>query len=61
MAELTMRDKFREYVRIQKSGATNMFHVSAVVELSNSRLTADDCYTIMQNYESYELRWGKPK
>lgn len=45
------KDDFDSYVRVQKSGVTNMFAVSTVAGLSG--LTKDQCFDIMKNYEKY--------
>lgn len=46
--------QFRDYVRIQKSGVTNMFNIPKVCALSNTGLTEEICFYIMDNYS--ELR-----
>lgn len=45
------REQFRDYLRIQASGATNMFDVNRVCELSRTDLTRDICRYIMRRYK----------
>lgn len=52
------KEKFEAYLRVQNSGATNMFAVSVVVELSDGHLTRSDCLDIMKNYEEYSNKFG---
>ena len=54
-----MEPKFREYVRIQKSGLTNMYDLRNVIALSGGKLSKDDCLDIMEHYNEYDLLWGK--
>ena len=58
MKAIITKEKFYVYRRVQRSGMTNMFRVSAVVTLSNDILTRDDCYEIMENYGKYEDEYG---
>ena len=48
------QEKFDTYVKIQKSGVTNMWAVSVVVKVSKmfyeTELTKEDCLYIMKNY-----------
>ena len=48
------KEKFEAYVKVQKSGITNMFDIKKVQELSdflcNVPLTKEDCLYIMKNY-----------
>jgi len=48
------REQFIDYVRIQKSGVTNMFDITTVCMLSHTGLTKDICFYIMDHY--MELR-----
>jgi hypothetical protein len=43
------KEEFEAYLRVQKSGVTNMFLITAVAELSG--LTREKCLYIMQNYD----------
>lgn len=52
------KEKFLEYVRIKKSGKTNMFAVSSVVALSGGKLSREDCLDIMENYDKYEKSYS---
>jgi hypothetical protein len=51
--------KFKAYVSVQKSGATNMFNVNNVIALSGGILDKADCIDIMKNYGKYAEMWGK--
>jgi len=52
--QITQQD-FQEYVRIQRSGKTNMFDVVMVESLSG--LSRDKIIDIMKNYNEYIKRW----
>lgn len=43
------REDFEDYESVRKSGATNMFDVQQVINLSNN-LTREKCLAIMKNY-----------
>lgn len=45
------KEKFEKYVRVQKSGVTNMWAVDTVMQLTG--LTKDECLDIMKNYSKY--------
>ena len=45
------KTQFENYVRVQKSGVTNMWAVDLVMQLSG--LTKDQCLDIMKNYSTY--------
>lgn len=47
LADIT-KEQFQAYVRVQKSGATNMFAVSTVEDLSG--LDKDTILAIIKNY-----------
>jgi hypothetical protein len=51
--------KFRDYVRVQNSGVTNMFNLNMVMSLSG--LTREECLNIMENYAEYykKFKGGK--
>jgi len=50
---MVSKDKFDQYVNIQKSGVTNMWAVDTVCELSID-LTVEECLDIMKNYSKYQ-------
>ena len=52
------KEKFNAYVRVQKSGLTNMFDVRNVINLAEVELTKEDCLDIMKNYEKYEKEFS---
>jgi len=49
------KEKFRAYVKVQKSGITNMFNIANVIEAADKifevELTRGDCIYIMKNYK----------
>ena len=49
------KEKFRAYVKVQKSGITNMFNIPNVIEVAGKifdiELTRGDCIYIMKNYK----------
>ena len=45
------KEKFEDYVSVQKSGVTNMFNISMVMEWSG--LSKEECLDIMRNYSEY--------
>ena len=53
------KEDFRKYVEIQNSGATNMFMVSTVCELSG--LEREQVMAIIKNYSEYEKMFGDKK
>ena len=50
------KEKFRAYVKVQKSGITNMFNIANVIEAADKifgvELTREDCIYIMKNYKA---------
>lgn len=48
------KEQFKDYVRIQRKGVTNMFCINNVIGLSSTGLTTDICLYIMDHYD--ELR-----
>lgn len=52
------KEQFKDYVRIQMSGVTNMFAIRNVCEESNTGLTTDICLYIMDNYEKLMEEYG---
>jgi len=53
------KETFIIYETIRRSGATNMFDVKKVIELSDNKLTEEDCLDIMENYSEYEGEFNK--
>jgi len=49
------KQKFRDYVKVQKSGVTNMFNVKTVANLTG--LTREECFDIMKNYATYKEKF----
>jgi hypothetical protein len=58
MIKITSK-KFKDYVRVQNSGVTNMFNLKMVTSLSG--LTKEECLNIMENYAEYykKFKGGK--
>lgn len=52
------KEQFKDYVRIQKSGVTNMWAIAYVCALSHSGLTKDICFYIMEHYEELMNEYG---
>lgn len=48
------QEKFDAYVKVQKSGRTNMWQIPKVIQYSKGKLTRDDCADIMKNYKQYD-------
>jgi hypothetical protein len=53
------KEKFNAYRKVQFSGATNMWNVQKVIDLSDDALTREDCLDIMQNYKAYAEQFGE--
>ncbi len=51
------KEKFLDYENIRKCGPTNMFDIKAVIILSTSGLTKEDCLDIMKNYSQYKYKY----
>lgn len=57
MTKLTKvsKEKFKAYLKVQKTGVTNMFNVYNVMEaakiICDVELTKEDCFCIMKNYK----------
>ena len=53
------KEQFEDYVAIRDSGATNMFAISVVCDLSCTGLTRDNCFYIMDHFtelaDEYEV------
>ena len=49
------KEKFEAYLKVQKSGITNMFNIANVIEAADKifevELTREDCIYIMKNYK----------
>lgn len=52
------KEQFKDYVRIQKSGVTNMWAVRTVCDLSTTGLTTDICLYIMDHYSELKEEYG---
>lgn len=52
------KEQFEDYVRIQKSGVTNMWAIRTVCDLSTTGLTTDICLYIMDHYEELMEEYG---
>jgi len=52
------KEQFKDYVRIQKSGVTNMWAIRNVCDLSTTGLTSDICLYIMDHYLELEEEYG---
>ena len=54
-------EKFEVYVKIQKSGITNMCHIPNVISAAEGicgvTLTKEDCLEIMRNYAELKEEW----
>lgn len=55
MATQITKQDFIEYLRVQKSGKTNMFDISVVEAFSG--LPRNKILLIMKNYHDYKKRW----
>jgi len=53
--KMMSKEKFEAYVKVQKSGITNMFNIANVIEAADKifevELTKKDCIYIMENYK----------
>lgn len=52
------KEQFKDYVRIQKSGVTNMWAIRTVCDLSTTGLTTDICLYIMDHYNELRDEYG---
>ena len=50
------KDQFEAYVRVQKSGVTNMFDLRNVTALTG--LNKNQCVTIMENYNELKEKYS---
>ena len=55
-ALLSLEEKFQAYETVRKSGATNMFDIKRVSELSG--LTREEVVGIMDNYTALKAQFG---
>jgi len=55
---MVSKEKFEAYVKVQKSGITNMFNIANVIEAADKifevELAKEDCIYIMENYKELE-------
>ena len=58
MSTKPTKEQLEDYVRIQRSGATNMWCVKRVCELSITNLTTDICLYIMEHYNELMEEYG---
>jgi len=49
-------EEFKDYESIRLSGATNMFNISEIINLSNN-LDKEKCLFIMKNYEELSEKY----
>lgn len=52
------KEQFKDYVRIQRQGVTNMFCINNVINLSRTGLTTDICLYIMDHYDELREEYG---
>ena len=50
-------DKFKAFLKVQKSGKTNMFDGNAVIRLSGFKLNKEEILAIMDTYDALELKY----
>ncbi len=53
------KKQFQTYLEIRDSGATNMFDVRKVVELSGGILKREDCIFIMKSFNELWDKYGE--
>ena len=53
------KKQFQTYLEIRDSGATNMFDVRTVVELSEEVLSKEDCLFIMKHFNELWDKYGE--
>ena len=53
------KKRFQTYLEIRDSGATNMFDVRKVVELSDGILTREHCIFIMRSFNELWDKYGE--
>ena len=52
------KEQFKDYVRIQRRGVTNMWAIRTVCDLSTTGLTTDICLYIMDHYSELKEEYG---
>ena len=52
------KNKFKAYLKVQKSGKVNMFDWRGVSSLSRGVLGKEDIIDIMDNYTKYQKEYG---
>lgn len=52
------KEQFKDYVRIQRQGVTNMWAIKTVCDLSRTGLTTDICLYIMDHYNELREEYG---
>ena len=52
------KEQFKDYVRIQRQGVTNMWAIKTVCDLSRTELTTDICLYIMDHYDELREEYG---
>lgn len=52
------KEQFKEYVRIGSSGITNMWDITFIVSISNTGLTKDNCFYIMDHFDELAEEYG---
>lgn len=50
--QMITKQEFKRYLVLQKSGITNMFDITKVMQISN--LSREKCLEIMKNYGKYK-------
>lgn len=53
------KKQFQTYLAVRDSGATNMFDVKKVVELSDGILKREDCVFIMKHFNELWDKYGE--
>ena len=56
---MVTKKQFQTYLEIRDSGATNMFDVRKVVELSDGILKREDCIFIMKSFNELWDKYGE--
>ncbi len=56
---MVTKEQFQTYLGIRDSGATNMFDVRTVVELSDDILSKEDCIFVMKNFNELWDKYGE--
>ena len=56
VSKIEEKEKFKKYVKVQMSGATNMFDVRTVCSLSG--LEREDVLDVMDRYDELSKKYG---